>query len=91
MLKGEIDAGMSRARDALDEVRKLIRENGWSDKNQDGLLMSQQEDYLQCIEIDNHKLEYLLRRDQEKWAENFDVRKRNAKELNKNLQVFFSE
>ena len=63
-LKGEIQAEMAKAHKAFNEVRKKIRENVQSDKNKDGLLTGEQEDYLKCLEMDYRKPEYLLRQDE---------------------------
>ena len=45
-LKVEIDSNMAKVHDALDEVRKKIRENSWSEENKESLLTCKQEDYL---------------------------------------------
>ena len=41
-----------------------LEKNVCSDKNKDGLLTAEQEDYLKCLEMDYRKLEYLLRQDE---------------------------
>ena len=78
MIKGEINTGMVRVHEALDDVRKKIRENCKSEQNQDGLLTGKQEDYLQCLEMDYRKFEQLLRQNEANWADNLDVKKREA-------------
>ena len=78
VLKGEIDTGMARVHEALDDVRKKIIINCQSEQNRDGLLTGKEVDYLQCLEMDYRKLEQLLRQDEEKWAENIRVKKREA-------------
>ena len=38
----------------------------------------------------NHReLELLLRKDEAKWAENLEIAKRDAREINEQLQAFF--
>ena len=78
VIKGEIDTGMVRVHEALYDVRRKILENCKSEQNQDGLLTGKQEDYLQCLEMDYRKLEQLLRQDEAKWADNLDVKKKEA-------------
>ena len=91
ILKGEIDASMAKVHDALDDVRTKIRENARSKHNQDGLLTSKQEEYLQCLEIDYRKLENLLNQDEEKWAKNIEVKKSKAKEFDEKLKALVAK
>ena len=91
ILKGEIDASMAKVHDALDDVRTKIRENARSKYNQDGLLTSKQEEYLQCLEIDYRKLENLLNQDEEKWAKNIEVKKSKAKEFDEKLKALVAK
>ena len=88
-LKSEIDSEMARIHEALDGVRRKIRENIVSDENEDGLLTGRNDDYLKCLEINHRELELLLRKDEVKWAENLEIAKRDAREINEELHAFF--
>ena len=61
-----------------------------SKENQDGLLTGKHDDYLQCLESNYRDLELLLRKDEAKWAENLEIAKRDAKEINDELQAFLA-
>ena len=64
-LKAEINDDMARAHEALDKIRRKVRENTLSDANRDGLLTSKHDDYLHCLEMNYRNLELLLRKDEE--------------------------
>lgn len=87
-LERKIDEKMARAHLVLAEIRKTIRENVGRYKNKDGLLTSELEDYLDCIQIDKHKLEELLTRDRQKWEKKIQVKKRKAYKKTEELQAF---
>ena len=86
-LKSEIDDEMARAHEALDGVRRKIRENIVSNENEDGLLTGKHDDYLKCLEMNYRNLELLLRKDDAKWAEDVEIAKREAREINEQLQA----
>ena len=89
-LKSEIDDGMARAHQELDGVRMKIRENILSNENTDGLLTGKYDDYIKCLEINYRDLELLLRKDEATWTENLEITKRDAKEINEELQALFA-
>ena len=54
---------MANVNEALDRVRFLIRSNLINEENPDGLLISDQNAYLESFEINFLDLEHLLRKD----------------------------
>ena len=86
-LKSEIDDEIARAHEALNGVRRKIRENILSEKNEDGLLTGKLDDYLRCLEMNYREFELLLREDDAKWVENLKIAKRDAREINEQLQA----
>ena len=81
---------MARAHQELDGVRMKIRENILSNENTDGLLTGKYDDYFKCLEINYRDLELLLRKDEATWTENLEITKRDAKEINEELQALFA-
>ena len=61
---------MAKAHESLDRVRGKIRANMLNEQNSLGLLTSDQNDYLQCLEMNHRDLEQLLRKDEAKWVKN---------------------
>ena len=61
-----------------------------SNENTDGLLTGKYDDYLKCLEINYRDLELLLRKDEATWTENLEFTKRDAKEINEELQALFA-
>ena len=86
-LKAEIDDEMAKVHEALEKVRRKIHENIVSDENKDGLLIGNYDDYLKCLEMNYRNLELLLRKDDAKWAEDVEIAKREAREINEQLQA----
>ena len=82
---------MARAHEAIDGVCRKIRENVLSDQNKYGLLTANHDDYLKCLEMNYRDLELLLRKDEELWAENLEITKRDANEINMKLKAFFAK
>ena len=56
-LKGELDEEMAKAHESLDKVRGKIRANALNGQNPHGLLTGDQNDYLQCLEMNHRDLE----------------------------------
>ena len=77
-LKGEIDEDMAKAHESLDRVRGKIRKNVLNEQNLHGLLTGDKNDYLQCLEMNYRDLEQLFRKDEAKWVQNLDDKKRDA-------------
>ena len=53
-IKGEFDEDMAIMREILDRVRGKVRANALNGQNLQGLLTSDLNDYLQCLEV-NHR------------------------------------
>ena len=77
-LKAEIDDEMAKVHEGLEGVRRMIHENIVSDKNKDGLLTGNFDDYLKCLVMDYRGLELLLRKDEAKWTDNLQIMKKNS-------------
>ena len=69
---------MAKAHESLDRVRGKIRANMLNEQNSLGLLTSDQNDYLQCLEMNHRDLEQLFRKDEAKWVQNLDDKKKDA-------------
>ena len=67
-LKGEINEEMTKVRESIKRVRDKIKANVQNEQNPHGLLTSDNNDYLQCLEMNHGDFERLLGKDEAKWA-----------------------
>ena len=67
-LKSDLDDKMAIVHENLDSIRTIVKENTLTLQNEDGVLTSDEAEYLKCIEVQHVKLEQLLRKDEAHWA-----------------------
>ena len=69
---------MVKVHEFVDKVRAKIKANALNEQNPNGILTSDLNDYLQCLEMNHRDLKQLLRKDEVKWAQNLENKKRDA-------------
>ena len=90
-VKKEIDSQMAVIKEKVDTVIATITGNVQSDENPTGLLMKGEAEYLKCLEINSKRLEELMRQDEAHWAENLDMIKRQAGEIQDQIKALLEK
>ena len=67
-LKKELDGYMQEVLGKLDLMKSRIKDNIKSDANPEGLLLSKEEKYMQCLETKHEELEKVYRSDEKTWT-----------------------
>ena len=90
-VKSEVDTQMAQIHERVQNVKCIIKENVQSDENLSGVLTREETLYLECIEIKHVQLENLMRQDEAHWAENLEIIKRQAQEIQDEIKTFLAQ
>lgn len=91
VLQSELYDEMMKLSDSLERVKGKIRVNVLSEQNQNGLLMSDEQDYLKCLDMNHRGFEELLRKDEVKWSENHDTKMLDAANIGAKIQELMEQ
>ena len=65
----------------LEQMSNKVKANIKNDANKDGLLINDEEQYLQCLKVGHRDFEELLQKDDAHWAWNIDDAQKESKSL----------
>ena len=85
-VKGEIDSRMADFRERYDGIRTLIRENVQCTENPAGVLTMSYMTYMKCLSCDIDRFDKLIQQDKAHWAENMEMIKSQALEIDEEMK-----
>ena len=75
----------------LDQMSRKIKENIKSEANVDGLLIGEEEQYLECLKLGHRDFEELMQKDDAHWAWNIEDAKKEVEDLKQEFEKILKE
>ena len=90
-VKAELDTDMADILSRLQALELKFQANIHNSLNQDGVLTCEINDYLNCLKLNYRGLESLFRKDEIKWDEVLKNARKQASQINSELEYFLEK